>query len=371
MTNDQLIHRIAALQATPADPTSAVTGLFPAIRFQPHWGYRRMDTNGFQTAATVLTLQTIRHRCTPKQQQQIDQISQRAAGMYSIFQNKDGLATYNFWPTKPSQHFPNGQLLHRFDHFRIPDDIDDTALIYLTTHPDQTTLNWLKTKLIQHANGTHRQIKNTFPDWRYLRAYSTWFGKNMPIEFDACALANLLLLIFRHNLPLNQHDHDSVALLRLMIETERYRTVPFRCSPNYVRTAPIAYHIARLIAEVDPEGLQPVRNQFIAGLWAELEKAQQKEQQPDRLLLSIALLRLGQRPPELLITDPHKGWADTPFFVAGLLSSYEQPFLRQFASHPFTHIRWRSAAHELALVLEFEIGYLGLKTNLQSQISTR
>ncbi len=346
----QLLRTIADLQADGKGLTPA--GLFPACRFQPQWGYYRPDTNGFQTAATLLTLQTVRPLVEPDAQALIDRISERAAAAYALFRNKDGLATYNFWPTRPSYHFPHGRLMHRFDHFRIPDDIDDTALIYLTTQPDRETLHWLKTKLTQHANGTGRQSKNTFPDWRHLRAYSTWFGKNMPIEFDACALANLLLLLGRYDLPLNQHDHDSLALLRSMIETERYRTAPFRCSPNYVRTAPIGYHLARLIAQTDPPALRPVRAQLIDGLWAELDKAKQKEQQPDWLLLSTALLYLGQRPPKLSFTDPHAGWVDTPFFVAGLLSSYENPVLQRFASHPLTHIRWRCPAHELALWLE-------------------
>jgi hypothetical protein len=352
LTNDtyQLLQTIADLQADGTDLTPA--GLFPAFRYQPYWGYHRPDTNGFQTAATVLTLQAVRAQLPLEQQLIIDRISQRAAVAYGLFRNKDGLATYNFWPTTPSRHFPHGLLLHRHNHFRIPDDIDDTALIYLTTDTDTTNLNWLKTKLIQHANGSNRLIQNTFPDWRHLQAYSTWFGKNMPVEFDACALSNLLLLIFRYDLPLNRHDQASLALLRAMIETSRYRTAPFRCAPNYVRTALIGYHLARLMAEADPPVLRPVRTQLIDGLWVELGKSTQKKQQPDRLLLSTALLRLGQRPPKLTLTDPHAGWAEAPFFVAGLLSSYENPFLRSVASHPLTHIRWRCPAHELALAVE-------------------
>jgi hypothetical protein len=358
-----LLQHIDHLQTHRANDRQAAlfpVGLFPSERFQPRWGYRRPDTNLFMTASVVFVLQSLRHRLSGAEQAIVGRITARAVAQYALFRNKDGLDTYNFWPPPQgdiaSRHFANGWLLHRFDHFRIPDDIDDTALVYLTRPTNRHQMQWLHHKLAQHANGSTRQIQNTFTDYRALRAYSTWFGKTMPIEFDVCALSNLLLLLHRHQLPLNQHDTDSLAVIKSVVETGRFRSYAFRCAHNYARPALIIYHIARLMAEADPPALHPIRELLVAGAFAELAAIGSSVRAcPDRLLLSTALLRLGASPPLLPRADPHMGWAEAPFFIAGLLSSFEQPALYGLASQPLTHIRWRCPAHELSLALEYEV----------------
>jgi hypothetical protein len=341
---DRAIEEISRLQR--AD------GLFPAIRHNPHWpGYRRTDDNVFFTAITVFTLQQhVRPQVSAALQQQIDQISSRAQLAYPAFRNKDGLATYNFWPTKPSRHFPNGWLFHRFDHFRIPDDIDDTAMVYLSNAPTEADLHWLKTKLVQHANGTQWFIRNTFPEYRNLRAYSTWFGKNMPVDFDVCALSNLLYCIFRHKLPLNQHDTDSLTLLRGVVESGQYLTEPFRCAPHYARTSLIIYHIARLLADFNPAALTPIHPRLIADAQIELARATNRIEQ---ILLATSLLRLGHIPPDVDLTNIEQDFAGFHFFIAGLLTAYEQPILRRLAGQPFVQLRWQCLAHCWALVAEY------------------
>lgn len=338
------VHEISRLQG--AD------GLLPAIRHNPYWpGYRRRDDNVFFTAITVFTLQQhVRPQVSADLQQQIDRITDRARLAYPAFQNKDGLATYNFWPTRPSRHFPNGWLFHRFAHFRIPDDIDDTAMVYLTNQPGQKNLNWLKTKLVQHANGSQRFIKNTFPEYRNLRAYSTWFGKNMPVDFDVCALSNLLYCIFRYKLPLNQHDHDSLALLRGVVESGQYTSEPFRCAPHYARTSLIIYHIARLIADFNPAALEPIRPRLIADAERELTRTTNRT---EKILLITSLLRLGHNPPEIELAGIEQDFEGLHFFIAGLLTAYEQPLLRRLAGQSFVQLRWQCEAHSWALVAEY------------------
>ena len=327
-------------------------GLLPAIRHNPHWpGYRRTDDNVFFTAITVFTLrQHVRPQVSGDLRQQIDRITDRARLSYPAFQNKDGLATYNFWPTRPSRHFPNGWLFHRFDHFRIPDDIDDTAMVYLTDMPNQEDLSWLKIKLVQHANGSQRLIKNTSPEYRNLQAYSTWFGKDMPVDFDVCALSNLLYCIFRYELPLNQHDADSLALLRDVVESGQYVTEPFRCAPHYARTSLIIYHIARLIADFSPTALEPIRPRLIADAERELARVTNRV---EKILLATSLLRLDQTPADINLEGIEADFDGFHFFIAGLLTAYEQPLLRRLAGQPFVQLRWRCPAHCWALVAEY------------------
>lgn len=346
---DALIAQIASLQTTQPGLFSA--GLFPAYRVQPQWmGYQRADDNVFLTACTLFTLQGIRDQVSAESQTLIDQITERARTAYLLFRNKDGLDTYNFWPTRPSRHFPNGRLLHRFDHFRIPDDIDDTALVMLTAPPPRETLLWLKDKLTQHANSTRLTIRNTFPEYRTLRAYSTWFGKNMPIDFDACALCNLLYLIHLHELPRNQHDADSLALLADLVRTGRYVRESFRCAPHYARTPLILYHLVRLLDAFCPPELVSVQDQLRSDARAELDRATHPM---DRLLLSTTLLRLGEQPPKLELEGIEKSFGTFHFFVAGMLTAYENPLLNRLAAWPFWHMRWVCEAHCRALVAEY------------------
>lgn len=343
MTLDAIIQHIASLQES--------TGLFPSVRHNPAIGYWRPDTNVFFTASTVFTLRQLRPSVSPASQRLIDRIGERAVAAYPLFRNKDGLNTYNFWPTRPSRHFPNGYLFRHFDHFRIPDDIDDTAMVYLTTQPTATAdRHWLKAKLAQHANGTTRRIQTTFADYRNLRAYSTWFGKSMGIDFDACALSNMLYCLYQYDLPLDWHGTDSLTYLRAVVASGRYVSEPFRCAPHYARTSLIIYHLARLIAAFDPPELIPIRPRLIANARQLLTRTTNRLEQ---ILLATSLLRLGERPLPIDLTNIEQDFKRFHFFIAGLLTAYEQPWLRCWADQPITQMRWQCEAHCWALVAEY------------------
>ena len=345
LTPNVIIERIARLQDR--------SGLFPSVRSNHLLGYRRSDTNVFFTAITVFTLQNLREQVAPRTQTLIDQVQERAVGAYPAFQNKNGLDTYNFWPTRPSRHFPNGYLFHRFEHFRIPDDIDDTAMVYLTANPSPETQRWLKSKLRQHANGSQPQrIQNTYPEYQTLRAYSTWFGKNMGVDFDACALSNVLYCIYQYDLPRDQHDTDSLVYLRSIVESGRYVAEPFRCAPHYARPSLIIYHLARLMGAFPIPELEPIRPRLIADARGELAKATNRIEQ---MMVSIALLRLGDSAPVISLKNLEPDLSKFHFFIAGLLTAYEQSLLRRFADRPIVQMRWQCEAHSWSLVAEYII----------------
>ncbi|AUD07503.1 hypothetical protein [Spirosoma pollinicola] len=340
---DSIIQRIADLQDE--------TGLFASFRHNPAVFYRRPDTNVFFTAVTVFTLQKLRSSALPETRLLIDHIASRATAAYPIFQNKDGLNTYNFWPTRPSQHFSNGYVFRHFEHFRIPDDIDDTAMVYLTTTPTPDEQGWLKNKLAQHANGSQPQrIKNTYPDYRDLRAYSTWFGKNMGVDFDACALSNTLYCIYQFDLPRNSHDTDSLTYLRSVVESGRYVSEPFRCAPHYARTSLIIYHLARLMSAFTITELEPIRPRLIADARQQLVNATNRV---EKLILATSLGRLDESVPPINLDGIEQDFDTFHFFIAGLLTAYEQPLLRRFADRPLMQMRWQCEAHCWALVAEY------------------
>lgn len=370
MTLDTIIERILALQSRGEGYFDE--GLFPAQRSNRLIGYQRPDTTVFFTASIVFTLQKIRYLLSEKSQEIVDRIAEKAIRNYPKFQNKDGLKTYNFWKTKPSRHFPNGYLFRHFEHFRIPDDIDDTAMIYLTTSPTPEELFWLKEKLSVHANLSKQQIKNTYSEYRNLKAYSTWFGKNMYIEFDACVLSNILYCIYEYQLPLNQHDTDSLKYIRSVIETGRYLIEPFRCAHQYPRTVPIIYHVARLMGAFTIPELEPIREKLIA----DTQHLLQKQQHPlDEIVLKTSLMRLGINvKSEKWKVESKEGkyanyglsfadyaalayrsadFKDFYFFIAGLLTAYENPLLYRLAISPVTQMRWECEAHCWTLVVEY------------------
>lgn len=352
-TPDILLTRIACLQLP--------TGLLPSERINPNWLYKRLDVNVFFTAITAFTLQQAKSLLPLEDQKLAGQIVKKSILSYEQFRNKDGLKTYNFYQTNPSNHFPNGYLFKHFTHFQLPDDADDTALIYLTTAPTHDDLRWLKNKLAQHANLTDSTASrhpgpqiapHTFPDYRRLTAYSTWFGKNMPIELDACVLSNALYYLYQYNLPRDRHDVDSLSFLRSIVETDRYRTNPFRCAHNYARTSLIIYHLARFMAAFNPPELLPIREKLVVDARLELTKVTNRM---DKILLATSLLRLGHNPPAFDLTAIETDFKDFTFFIAGILSAYPQPWLYRYAHHPFWHIRWRCDAHNWALVLEYTL----------------
>lgn len=340
---DSIIQRIADLQDE--------TGLFASFRHNPTVFYRRPDTNVFFTAVTVFTLQKLRSNVLPETRLLLDHIASKAVAAYPLFQNKDGLNTYNFWPTRPSQHFSNGYIFRHFEHFRIPDDIDDTAMVYLTATFTLDQRLWLKEKLAQHANGSQPQrIRNTYPEYRQLRAYSTWFGKNMGVDFDACALSNILYCIYQFDLPRNSHDTDSLTYLRAVAESGRYVSEPFRCAPHYARTSLIIYHLARLMSAFTITELEPIRPRLITDARQQLANSTNRIEQ---LILATSLGRLGESVPLISLDGIEQDFDTFHFFIAGLLTAYEQPLLRRFADRPLTQMRWQCEAHCWALVAEY------------------
>ncbi|KQS33533.1 hypothetical protein [Dyadobacter sp. Leaf189] len=347
----RFITEIEKLQSTGDNYFPA--GIFPAQRINPLIGYKRQDTTIFFSAIICFTLQSIRRHVTGETAAQIDRICEKIIANYPDFRNKDGLKTYNFWKTKPSKHFPNGYIFRRFEHFRIPDDIDDTAFIYLTSNPTREELAWLKEKLAIHSNGYKLWIRNTYPEYRNLKAYSTWFGKNMYVEFDVCVLSNMLYCIHQYGLPLNEHDHASLEYIRSVIATDRYIKVPFRCAHQYPRTPLIIYHVARLIAAFEPAALESVRIKLIADTQQLLTTSLHDM---DWVLLSISLMRLGvatkRIPVEQFSAKHFEGFG---FFIAGLLTAYENPLLYKLSISPLFHMKWVCEAHSWTLLAEYEM----------------
>ena len=363
---DNIIKKIAHLQDS-ADRRYFPEGIFESYRSNRIWRYHRPDTNVFFTAITVFTLNNIKEKLSTESQKLVNQITEKAIKSYDLFKNKDGLNTYNFFQTNPSKHFPHGNILHRFKYFKIPDDIDDTAMIYLTKPHTQEEIKWLKDKLIHHSNRYSQTIKNTFPEYKNLKAYSTWFGKNMYVEFDVCALSNMIYCLLEYGLQLDQYGQDSVTYIQQVILSNQYIDQPFRVAHQYARTPLIMYHIMRLMNKFHIPKLEICREKLENDILYYLKKGELAFM--DRILLEIAG-RVVCEDTDNGIIDTDYGdnknvveqfnWGlnlhdvniDYSFFIAGFLTAYENPLLYKLASSPLFHIQWTCEAHCLALLAE-------------------
>ncbi len=344
-----LFQQIEDLQVSESNAQFPV-GAFPSFRENKLLRYRRADDNIFVTASVVFILNQIKDRLAAHDRDIVEKITKKAQNTYSLYQNKDRLATYNFWKTTPSQHFPYGKILHKLRHFKLPDDIDDTALIYLTKpHSDVENL-WLKEKLTQHSQ---RKIEQK----SYV--YSTWFGEKMPIEQDVCALCNLMYWVFESDLPLNEHDEATLVFLRNKILSGDFKKRPFQTARHYATVPLILYHYARLIDGFEVRKIADCKEIIVNEAIALLNG---KCSTMEEILLSTVLIKLAPE-SEILqrIAFPEKPLKDDSFysFIGAFAAPYSRnsqqknsSFIQKIAAHPIMRFNWKCEAHELALQLE-------------------
>ncbi len=90
--------------------------------------------------------------------------------------------------------------------------------------------------MAENANGQKRRIRNTFRRYKNVPAYSTWFGKNMPVDFDICVQANGMRLVLDNQLELNRYDSATIRLMKDMLIARKHIKRPHYTSPHYQST---------------------------------------------------------------------------------------------------------------------------------------
>lgn len=346
---------ITLLQKMQADGSDARIehGVFPAYRAHDFLPYKRLDDNIYFTALVIMILQEYYRFFDDEDKTKVAAMVTSGLAAYRHYANRFGLPTYNFWRQNPSRHFPNGFLFRWFSRFQLADDTDDTVLMYITENRSREEVMWLKNEMKKHTNRYKHQIYTTFEKYNHLKAYSVWFGKNMYIEFDAAILSNILYFVFYYRLPLNEHDHDSIAFLKSVLENGEHLSHSYLVSHYYYQPETILYHIGRLIAHFDVPGLSACREIIIRDAKKLLPKSKGLIQ---KALLASTLLMLGETVEPLHYSLNDKAIQRFCFFTASLLKPYEnRTFLGRVSRFGMFHVRWRSPAHTLALLLEYEI----------------
>ena len=287
--NIDVLNKISDLQCQ--GDTFYNDGLFPSLRSLGKEKNLREDNNIFFTALIVYTLQSIRDSVTLNEKILIDSIVSNSKKNYPNYQNRNGDITYNFWQVHPELPAPNSKFLSRKEKVRLPDDLDDTSIIFLTRETSDSLNEVLKQKMNMHTNSAKKGIRSTFKRYRYSKAYCTWFADKMKQDFDICVMANTLLFVFQKGLVLNKADTQTLELIEQMIKNNDHLTYPHIISPWYQNSSIILYHLSRLVSIANNETLNGIRGKIIQDLYKQLQLSTNSM---ERIILLSSLHRLNE-----------------------------------------------------------------------------
>ncbi|MGY5351919.1 hypothetical protein ACXGQW_05070 [Wenyingzhuangia sp. IMCC45533] len=358
MKKHQLLQELYNLQVNSSN-NGYLDGIFASQRYHPFLGYKREDENVFFSSAITYTLQEHLSHFNKEEKILAKKIIDKTIRCYPHFENFKGGITYNFFKTHPMDYFPNGFVMHRFKQFKLADDADDTAYVYLTDK--QQNQKSLKKKLIKHANGT--LTWNTFlPEgYKSLKAYSVYFGKKMHIEIDVCVLSNILLWNFAIDLPLKRQDKDSLLFIEKAVRSKDYITKPYLVSPCYPTTSQVCYHISRLIGKYMNKN--PTLTHLKPILIKDILKYKEHENttKVDELLLNISLLNLNIEPEKTLDIELDEFIKNTSFFYTSIPLMVPNQWMRSLQKYSLLNrmfgLRTQCTAYTISLLIE----YLALK----------
>jgi hypothetical protein len=315
----------------------------------------KADINPFYTGLTALTLRNVKGHLTASQQSLCDQIVRQTMPVYEKFKNRKGRSTYNFWPTDTPQIFPHAGWINLFDKAQsLPDDLDDTVIMLLAMQAADSTAQQVHALMQDYTNNGKKQVRNTFKDFRKIGAYSTWFGKKMPVDFDICVLANILYFVQCYDLAWTSADSASLQLMVKILTDKKHITHAAYVSPHYSRLPNILYHISRLMQVKPIPELEALKPSLIADAQAALSAT---DRFMDAIILQTALLRWGVNPTQnkLFKTNDLFDLIEEDsfaFFIANMASMLPDPLKQWLGGTGVGKFYYKSAGYNIALVLE-------------------
>jgi hypothetical protein len=353
----QILTKIQALQQTN---TGFPPGIFPSTRvYAYNKNNSKNDPNVFFTGLIVHTLKKYQKQCTPYQQGLIQQIVKDGLSSVGLFKNKSGRDTYNFWRTDTPQIFPNAGWLNKFDKSQsLPDDFDDTVILLWAQEVTKERAAVVHDTMQLYANTKVKTVKNSFPAFKNLPAYSTWFGKKMPIDFDMAVLCNVLSFVNAYDLQWTASDSASLQLITTAIHKNWHVTKADFIAPHYAKPAIIMYHIARLLTAGNQQNIETLIA-LKPTLLKQTDSLLAISKDPlEAILLNTARFHFGgtysvdvnatpQTPDQAAIEQ-----SKYPFFIANMASMLPSPIKRPLSKLAFAMFEYRCPAYNLALLWE-------------------
>ena len=349
----QILTKIQALQQTNI---GFPPGIFPSTRvYAYNKNNSKNDPNVFFTGLIVLTLKKYEKQCTPYQQKLIQQIVKDGLSSVGLFKNKSGRDTYNFWRTDTPQIFPNAGWLNTFDKSQsLPDDFDDTVILLWAAEIAKERASAIHDTMQLYANTKVKTVKNSLAAFKNLPAYSTWFGKKMPIDFDMAVLCNVLSFVNAYDLQWTASDSASLQLITTAIQNNWHVTKADFIAPHYAKPAVIMYHIARLLHAGKQQNISELRALTPALLQTTDSLLAISIDPLEKVLLSSARVQFGgisnitsQTPDQAAIEQ-----SKYPFFIANMASMLPNPVKRPLSKIGIAKFEYRCPAYNLALIWE-------------------
>jgi hypothetical protein len=351
----QLLTRIANLQ----NKESAVfpRGIFPSYRlYALNKNRSKADINIFFTGLISFTLQKMRTYLTPYQQSIAEQIIASGNEPAIKFKNQKGRNTYNFWPTDTPRIFPNSGWLNLFNKKQaLPDDLDDTVIILLAMDVQDSIAKQVHELMQQFTNNSKKKVKNTFKGYRNIPAYSTWFGKKMPVDFDVSVLTNILYFVQHYNLPWTKADSASLFFIQKVIEEKNYINDADYVSPHYSSTTIILYHISRLMSLKPIPELDMYKDSLISFTKSKLLNTNNFL---EKVLLQTSLMRWGVQPSEVITVKNNSELInriedeDFSFFIANMASMLPNELKKTAGAIGLGKFYYFCPAYNYVLILE-------------------
>ncbi|MEM6642185.1 MAG: hypothetical protein AAF616_04325 [Bacteroidota bacterium] len=344
----EILNKICSLQTVEDDFYDP--GLFPVQRSWSASKEAVEDNTIFFSASIAYTLDQIRDKMDLESKRIASQIVDRITPNYRNYQSRNDKPTFNFWQTvAPDLPFPNGSKLISNDKMRLPDDLDTSVIIALSSTEDSVK-TLLRKKMVAYAGraGRDQNRINTLAKFQSSEAYEVWFAKEMPQTFDICVLSNVLLFVFSEGFALEKYDQASIFLIKEILKQRDYLDRTDAVSHHTTSAAVILYHVARMVA-ADKRGIfDDLRPLLIADLASTAAKA---TDEVEKMLAYTSLLRLGIRPAKEL--DHKKLKSDLGDFVFFSV----KPFLGNpqfaFLNSVVPNISWYCEAYNWTLYLEF------------------
>ena len=316
-------------------------GSIPSYRAYPLIKVRRADPNVFFPALIAVKLNEWSGLMTTTQAARANHIVKGITDTFPLYKSRRGRMHYNFWPTSPDVPFPNGRWLHRFDFFRLPDDIDDTALVYSALRPGKEVVESLRTDIERHFVEFYPQQP---------RLYAAWLGDKMPWVTDVCAMVNLMDLFRSYDLAPTAFGRQSDDYIGDVIDKGLWWKDAYQVAPYYPDPAVVAYHLAKWLGhtEMNTAGLTSRLQSDVAALCV-AEKDNFRA-----MLYAICLLKLGGEPGRTIRPLRSEELAH-PWFCGAMLSAVNPSWLRRFGRLHLFQIKHVCPAWNHTLWLEYAI----------------
>jgi hypothetical protein len=349
----QILTKIQALQQTN---TGFPPGIFPSTRLYAYnKNNSKNDPNVFFTGLIVYTLKKYQKQCTPYQQGLIQQIVKDGLSSVELFKNKRGRDTYNFWRTDTPQIFPNAGWLNKFDKSQsLPDDFDDSVILLWAQEVTKERAAVIHDTMQLYANTKVKTVKNSLPTFKNLPAYSTWFGKKMPIDFDMAVLCNVLSFVNAYDLQWTASDSASLQLITTAIDNKWHLNKADFIAPHYAKPAVIMYHIARLLSAGNQQNIETLIA-LKPTLLKQTDSLLIISKDPlEAILLNTARVHFGGIPNDVFQTLDQAAIEQSkyPFFIANMASMLPSPIKRPLSKLAFAKFEYRCPAYNLALLWE-------------------